>query len=141
MTKGSDLELGQIVVGKYRLLQVLGEGGMGIVYLAEHELIEKRVALKVLRKEYSDKSELVQRFKQEAISASRIKHPNVLDVFDFGQLENGCFFLAMEYLQGQDLADELERARVLGAERAIRITRQICKALAAAHARGVVHRD
>ena len=89
MTKGSELELGQVVDGKYRLLDVLGEGGMGIVYLAEHELIEKKIALKVLRKEYSGKPELVQRFKQEAISASRIKHPNVLDVFDFGQLENG----------------------------------------------------
>src|SRR5512142_398291 len=141
MTKGSDLELGQIVVGKYRLLQVLGEGGMGIVYLAEHELIEKRVALKVLRKEYSDKSELVQRFKQEAISASRIKHPNVLDVFDFGQLENGCFFLAMEYLQGRDLAAELSQNTVVEPVMAVRLTLQMCRALGAAHSRGVVHRD
>ena len=141
MTKGSDLELGQVVVGKYRLLDVLGEGGMGIVYLSENELIEKKVALKVLRKEYSGKPELVQRFKQEAISASRIKHPNVLDVFDFGQLENGCFFLAMEYLQGHDLADELEKVGVLEPVFAVRLALQMCRALGAAHSRGVVHRD
>ena len=141
MTKGSDLELGQVVVGKYRLLEVLGEGGMGIVYLAEHEQIEKSVALKVLRREYSGKPELVQRFKQEAISASRIKHPNVLDVFDFGQLENGCFFLAMEYLQGHDLAAELASNTTVEPIRAVRLALQMCRALGAAHARGVVHRD
>ena len=141
MTKGSDLELGQIVVGKYRLLDVLGEGGMGVVYLAEHELIEKSVALKVLRREYSCKPELVQRFKQEAISASRIKHPNVLDVFDFGQLENGCFFLAMEYLQGRDLAAELASSTTVEPVRAVRLALQMCRALGSAHSRGVVHRD
>jgi serine/threonine-protein kinase len=141
MTKGSDLELGQVVVGKYRLLDVLGEGGMGIVYLAEHELIEKTVALKILRKEYSGKADLVQRFKQEAISASRIKHPNVLDVFDFGQLENGCFFLAMEYLQGHDLANELASSTTVEPIRAVRLALQMCRALGAAHSRGVVHRD
>jgi eukaryotic-like serine/threonine-protein kinase len=141
MTKGSDLELGQVVVGKYRLLDVLGEGGMGVVYLAEHELIEKKIALKVLRKEYSGKADLVQRFKQEAISASRIKHPNVLDVFDFGQLENGCFFLAMEYLQGHDLAAELAQSGVIEPVLAVRLALQMCRALGAAHSRGVVHRD
>jgi serine/threonine-protein kinase len=141
MTKGSDLELGQIVAGKYRLLEILGEGGMGVVYLTEHELIEKKVALKVLRREYSAKSELVQRFKQEAISASRIKHPNVLDVFDFGQLENGSFFLAMEYLQGRDLAAELEQNTVIDPVLAVRLALQMCRALGSAHSRGVVHRD
>lgn len=141
MIKGSDLELGQVVAGKYRLLDVLGEGGMGVVFLAEHELIEKRIALKVLRKEYSTKPDLVQRFKQEAISASRIKHPNVLDVFDFGQLENGCFFLAMEYLQGRDLAAELEQNTTVEPVIAVQIALQMCRALGAAHMRGVVHRD
>jgi serine/threonine protein kinase len=141
MTKGPELELGQIVAGKYRLLDVLGEGGMGVVYLAENELIEKKIALKILRKEYSGKAELVQRFKQEAISASRIKHPNVLDVFDFGQLENGCFFLAMEHLQGCDLAQELTQSTVIEPVTAVRLALQMCRALGAAHSRGVVHRD
>ena len=114
---------------------------MGQVYLAEHVAIEKRVALKVLRAEYASKGEIVTRFQQEAISASRIKHPNVLDVFDFGQLDNGCFFLAMEFLEGNDLADEITRRRVLDAATGIRVSMQICRALAAAHANGVVHRD
>ncbi len=133
--------VGTTVAGRYKVLRLLGEGGMGQVYLAEHSAIEKRMALKVLRAEYAHKGEIVTRFQQEAISASRIKHPNVLDVFDFGQLENGCFYLAMEFLEGNDLADELSRSRVLTAQRALPIALQICRALSAAHAKGVVHRD
>jgi serine/threonine-protein kinase len=133
--------VGTTVAGRYKVLKLLGEGGMGQVYLAEHSAIEKRIALKVLRAEYAHKGDIVTRFQQEAISASRIKHPNVLDVFDFGQLENGCFYLAMEFLEGNDLADELQRSRVLTAPRALPIAMQICRALAAAHAKGVVHRD
>ncbi len=133
--------LGTTVAGRYKVIKLLGEGGMGQVYLAEHTAIEKRIALKVLRAEYAHKGEIVTRFQQEAISASRIKHPNVLDVFDFGQLENGCFYLAMEFLEGNDLADELQRARVLTAPRALPIAMQICRALSVAHSKGVVHRD
>jgi len=141
MTEPNDAMIGTLAAGRYRVLKLLGEGGMGQVYLAEHVAIQKRVALKVLRAEYATKGEIVTRFQQEAISASRIKHPNVLDVFDFGQLDNGCFFLAMEYLEGNDLADEITRRRVLDAATGIRISMQICRALAAAHANGVVHRD
>jgi len=133
--------IGHVVAGRYRVLERLGQGGMGTVYLAEHEAIEKKVALKVLRPEYSAKPDLVTRFQREAISASRIKHPNVLDVFDFGQIENGCFYLAMEFLEGRDLADDLEESGVIPPARALRLTLQVCKALAAAHAKGVVHRD
>ncbi len=136
-----DPVLGTLVAGRYRIIKPLGEGGMGQVYLAEHEAIEKKVAVKVLRREYSEKPDIVARFQQEAVSASRIKHPNVLDVFDFGQLDNGCFFLAMEFLEGNDLADELTRHRLIDPQRGVRIALQICRALAAAHSRGVVHRD
>ncbi len=141
MTDPNDAMIGTLAAGRYRVMKLLGEGGMGQVYLAEHVAIEKRVALKVLRAEYATKGEIVTRFQQEAISASRIKHPNVLDVFDFGQLDNGCFFLAMEFLEGNDLADEITRRRVLDAAMGIRVSMQICRALAAAHANGVVHRD
>ncbi len=141
MTDPNDALIGTLAAGRYRIMKLLGEGGMGQVYLAEHVAIEKRVALKVLRSEYATKGEIVTRFQQEAISASRIKHPNVLDVFDFGQLDNGCFYLAMEFLEGCDLADELTRRRVLDAGTGIRVSMQICRALAAAHANGVVHRD
>jgi serine/threonine protein kinase len=141
MTDPNDALIGTLAAGRYRIMKLLGEGGMGQVYLAEHVAIEKRVALKVLRSEYATKGDIVTRFQQEAISASRIKHPNVLDVFDFGQLDNGCFYLAMEFLEGCDLADELTRHRVLDAGTGIRVSMQICRALAAAHANGVVHRD
>jgi serine/threonine protein kinase len=141
MPVANNIAIGDTVAGKYRLLDIIGEGGMGVVYLAEHTLIEKRIALKVLRSEYSSKPEVVGRFQQEAISASRIKHPNVLDVFDFGKLEDGSFFLAMEYLQGRDLAGELSESTTIVPERALRIAMQMTRALAAAHARGVVHRD
>ncbi len=138
---GHDPLLGSMVGGRYRVQELLGEGGMGQVYLAVHEAIEKRIALKILRPEYSRKADIVTRFQQEAISASRIKHPNVLDVFDFGQTATGCFFLAMEFLEGHDLADELDRTGRLEPGRALSLALQICKALAAAHGAGVVHRD
>lgn len=141
MSNPDDAMIGTLAAGRYRILKLLGEGGMGQVYLAEHVAIEKRVALKILRAELAGKGEIVTRFQQEAISASRIKHPNVLDVFDFGQLENGRFFLAMEFLEGNDLADELSKRRVLGVSSGIRIALQMCRALAAAHESGVVHRD
>ncbi|HEY2404697.1 MAG TPA: serine/threonine-protein kinase, partial [Polyangiaceae bacterium] len=141
MNAPNDPLIGTVAAGRYRVLKQLGEGGMGQVYLAEHIAIEKRVALKVLRPEYASKGDIVTRFQQEAISASRIKHPNVLDVFDFGQLDNGCFYLAMEFLEGNDLADEISRRKVLNPATGIRIALQICRALAAAHTNGVVHRD
>ncbi len=137
----NDPLIGQLISNRYRVVKRLGEGGMGEVYLGIHEAIEKKVALKVLRPEYSAKADIVERFQQEAKAASRIKHPNVLDIFDFGQLETGSFFLAMEFLEGNDLADELLKARRIDAVRGIRYALQICRALAAAHSRGVVHRD
>jgi eukaryotic-like serine/threonine-protein kinase len=134
--------VGTLVAGRYRVLRRLGEGGMGEVFLAQHEAIEKRVALKVLRRELSEKADVVARFQQEAKSASRIKHPNVVDVFDFGQTEDGRSFLALEYLDGRDLAAELARGpQLLDRRRVIHITLQVASALAAAHARGVIHRD
>ncbi|HEX5099503.1 MAG TPA: serine/threonine-protein kinase [Polyangiaceae bacterium] len=140
MATGDPL-IGKTVAGRYRVIKLLGEGGMGAVYLAEHVAIEKKIALKVLHAEYAAKGDIVTRFQQEAISASRIKHPNVLEIFDFGQLESGAFYLAMEFLEGNDLADEIQRHHVLEPARGLRFAQQICRALAAAHAKGVVHRD
>ncbi len=141
MSDSQDPLIGTTVAGRYKVIKPLGEGGMGQVYLAEHVAIEKRIALKVLHAEYAHKGDIVARFQQEAISASRIKHPNVLDVFDFGQLENGCFYLAMEFLEGHDLAHDIQKTRVLEPYRGLRFALQICRALSAAHGKGVVHRD
>ncbi len=141
IAKATDPLVGQRIAERYLVIRKLGEGGMGDVYLGEHEEIEKRLALKVLKHEYTTRTDVVARFKQEAISASRIKHPNVVDVFDFGQLEDGRFFLAMELLEGKDLADVLADEGVLSPERGLWIAMQMCRALVAAHAKGVVHRD
>jgi eukaryotic-like serine/threonine-protein kinase len=137
----ADPIVGQLVTGRYRVKGRIGEGGMGTVYLAIHEAIEKKVALKILNREYSANREVVDRFKLEAVSASRIKHPNVIDVFDFGQTEDGSCFIAMELLEGYDLGELLSMRGFIDPPEAIRILLQIAKALGLAHSRGVVHRD
>jgi serine/threonine protein kinase len=130
-----------LIGGRYRVIKRIGEGGMGIVYLAEHEAIEKRVAVKVLKEQYAQREDVVRRFQQEAKSASRVKHEGVLEVFDFGRTEDGRFFLAMELLDGTDLANLLEREGVIEPNRAARLSIKMARALGAAHAKGVIHRD
>jgi serine/threonine-protein kinase len=137
--------LGQTLAGRYLIQKKLGEGGMGAVYLATHNLLEKQVAMKVLHAEFARKPDLVERFMQEAKSASRIRHENVIDISDFGTTPEGLVFFAMELLKGHDLHEEIARARMAGQllpwERSKRIFLQICAALGAAHALGIVHRD
>ncbi len=130
-----------LVGGRYRLLRRIGEGGMGMVYLAEHEAIEKRVAIKVLKEQYALREDVVARFQQEARSASRIKHEGILEVFDFGRTDDGRFFLAMELLEGVDLARVLEAEMHLEPVRAVRLAIKMARALGAAHLKGVIHRD
>jgi serine/threonine-protein kinase len=120
-----DALIGRLIANRYRVLRRLGEDGMGQGYLAEHEAIEKKVALKVLRPEYTRREDIVTHCQQEAISASRIKHPNVLDVFDFGRLDTGEAFLAMEFLEGHDLSDELDKAGSMGPARGIHIVCEV----------------
>jgi serine/threonine protein kinase len=132
---------GRIIEGRYRILRVLGEGGMGTVYAAEHVEIGKGVAVKILHPQYSRQQDLVERFRREARAASRIGHPHIIDVTDFGTTEDGCAYFVMEHLDGIDLADVLAHERRLDPARAVQITIQICRALEAAHAAGVIHRD
>jgi serine/threonine-protein kinase len=145
LPSGTDPLLGQVLAGRYVIQRKLGEGGMGAVYLATHNLLEKQVALKVLHGEFVRKPDLVERFMQEAKAASRIRHENVIDISDFGTTPDGLVFFAMELLQGHDLHEEIARARLAGQllpwERSKKIFLQICAALEAAHALGIVHRD
>ena len=124
---------------RYRLLRWLGEGGMGVVYEAEHIDIERRVALKILRAELSERSDTAQVFREEARAAARAGSKNNVEIFDFGELPDGRLFFCMELLAGTDLStlteQEIEGGRVFA------ILRQICKGLGAAHKAGVVHRD
>ena len=131
---------GNLLLDRYRLLSKLGEGGMGTVYLAEHVTIKKRCAIKLLNPEYAHKQDLVERFLQEARAASMIAHENVVEITDFGAAHGSVFFV-MEMLIGEDLADTIRREAPLPWSRVAPIALQICRALAAAHNKGIVHRD
>jgi eukaryotic-like serine/threonine-protein kinase len=133
--------IGAEVDGRYRVIELIGEGGMGKVYLAEHVEIGKRVALKVLHPSYSRMPDLVERFRREARAASKIGHPNIVDVTDSGTTSDGSVYFVMEYLQGVELGSVIEREGALDVVRALKIAGQICRALAAAHTQGIVHRD
>jgi eukaryotic-like serine/threonine-protein kinase len=133
--------LGLVLSDRYRIVRKLGEGGMGAVYQAEHALIEKRIALKVLFPELTRRTDLVARFLQEAKSASRIGHENVIDISDFGQSPEGLVYIAMEYLDGQDLGAIIKTSGPQPWARARPILMQIAKALRAAHEHGIIHRD
>ena len=100
--------VGQIVSGRYRIRELLGEGGMGAVYLAEHTHMRKRVALKLLHAEMSKDEEVLARFKREAEAAAHVEHPNVAAATDFGQTEEGAFFLVLEYVEGKSLREAID---------------------------------
>ncbi len=133
--------IGTVVNDRYRIVRVLGEGGMGTVFEAEHELVGKRVALKMLLPELASDAGILERFRREARAASTIGHEHIVDVLDMGALPNGAPFIAMELLNGQELAELLRDAGPLPAGRAVRIMLDVCSALSAAHAAGIVHRD
>ncbi len=132
--------LGQVIAERYRVTGTLGKGGMGLVYRAEHVLMHKSVAIKVLHRELGWLPEVVARFEREAIAAGRLDHPHVATAMDFGRLEDGSFYLVLEFVQGTSVADLLDGG-VVPEARAARIASQICDALAAAHQAGIVHRD
>jgi len=138
---GTDPLISQLVADRYRVIRKLGEGGMGSVYLAEHVVIEKKLVLKVLAPELARREDLVARFLQEARSASRICHENVIDISDFGQSAEGYVYIAMEYLDGKDLGEVVRAEGALAWSRTRDIVMQICRALRAAHDKGIVHRD
>ncbi len=141
LQRTDDPLLGQVLAGKYRIEEKIDEGGMGAVYRATHILMEKTVAIKVLHPALAADDNIVARFTREAKAASRISHPHALTVTDFGESENGVVFLVMEYLRGRTLKDVVRSEGHLPLSRAVEIIRQVCGALDAAHAEGVVHRD
>ena len=132
---------GDIISDRYRIVDQLGEGGMGAVFRAEHVHMKKMVALKVLLGELARHPEVVARFEREAVAAANIEHPNIVNATDFGKLADGSFFLVMEYVPGRSLRMELGTGMALEPARAIRIARGILSAIDAAHAKNIVHRD
>jgi eukaryotic-like serine/threonine-protein kinase len=138
---GSTAVLGTVVGGRYYVRKLRGEGGMGRVYEAEHIDIGRRCALKILHPAYSQTPDLVERLRREARAASKISHPNVVDVTDSGTTPDGAFFFVMEYLEGIELGELIYRERRLDIRRTLIIGTQICRALQAAHEANVIHRD
>src|SRR5688500_212755 len=130
--------VGEVIDGRYRIFKKLGEGGMGEVYAAEHVHIEKKFALKLLKAEIVSNPEAVERFQQEARSSSSIKHRNIIAVEDFGRLPDGRIYMCMELLGGEPLNDMIQQP--MAADRLLNILIQAGHGLAAAHAKGLIHR-
>ncbi len=132
----------QTVLGdRYTLLEVLGGGGMGRVYLAHDNVLDREVALKVLREEYADDEGFVERFRREAKNAASLNHPSIVQVYDQGRDEGGTYYMAMEYVPGRTLKDRIVEGGPLDPGEAAGLGSRVAEALGVAHARGIVHRD
>lgn len=133
--------IGKVVASRYRVLQLIGQGGMGRVYKAVHVNMHKNVALKILRPEMTSVRGVLARFEREAVAAGRINHPNVAAATDFGRMDSdGAFYLALEFVDGRSLRKELKKGP-FDVSRVLDVAGQICEGLVAAHLQGVVHRD
>ena len=130
----------RVLSGLYRVVERIGEGGMGAVYRAEHLNLKKEFAIKVLVPDAASREAALERLRQEAVAASSIDHPNIVRVVNLDETEDGLLYIVMELLSGKSLADRIEE-NVLDAAEAIEIALQVCSALQATHARGIVHRD
>jgi serine/threonine protein kinase len=135
------LNIGDIIQNKYRIVKMIGEGGMGAVYEGENTLIARRVAIKVLHNSAAVNPDIVQRFQREAQAAGRIGNDHILDVLDLGNLADGDLFMVMEFLDGENLADRIDRQGRMTPAELYPIARQLLEGLKAAHDAGIIHRD
>ena len=127
-------------IGNYKVVQQIGEGGMGVVYLAEHPVIGRKVAIKLLHAVLARDPDIVARFFNEARAIHMVAHENIVEILDFGQTPDGQPYFIMEYLSGESLSDAIARGP-MSADQVEAISVQMCKALGAAHSKGIVHRD
>jgi serine/threonine-protein kinase len=128
-------------LGQYRLRKRLGAGGMGEVYLAEHQLLKRPCAVKRIHPKFLDHPEQVRRFEREVRTTAQLRHPNTVEIYDYGRADDGTFYYVMEYLAGPSLEDLISRYGAMPAERVVHLMRQVCGALREAHKSGLVHRD
>ena len=135
------VEIGQIIDGKYRVVALIGEGGMGAVFAGEHLRLHRKVAIKVLHAAMAADVEVVRRFEREAQAAGKIGNDHILEVLDIGELPGGDRFMVMEFLDGEPLNARLERLRRMPPRQIVPIVRELLEGLSAAHAAGIVHRD
>jgi serine/threonine-protein kinase len=142
-TLPSDSMLQHVVAGRFRIIEQLGEGTVGDIYLAEHRVLGRKYALKVLKRRFLSNHTVAERFRREALVASRLEHPNIVEISDFGRAENGRLFLAMEYIRGESLGAAIAEhlPGVMPLRRGLKILAQVASAVAAAHDAGVLHRD
>jgi serine/threonine-protein kinase len=133
--------VGQVIADRYHIIKKLGEGGMGAVYLGEHVKMGRKSAIKVMNPGMAADPDAISRFNREASNASRISHPNVCQIYDFGETTEGVIYLAMEFIEGSALTDLIEKEGALPPARAGKILKQSADALASAHDLGIVHRD
>ena len=140
LAKQALLTSGSVLAGRYRILKTLGQGGMGAVYQARDQELDRIIALKVIRPELAGNPSILQRFKQELILARHVTHKNVVRIYDLGE-SDGTRFITMEYVEGDDLRTLLRRHGKFSPSQSVETIQQICRALEAAHAEGVIHRD
>ena len=136
-----DPYIGSVLDGRYEILAKIGEGGMGVVYKARQVSIDRVIAIKVLNPQMANDQQWVQRFSNEARACSRLQHPNTIKMFDFGQTQDGRFFMTMEFLDGQVLRSAITNSSPMQPARVMRILVQCCASLAEAHSIGIIHRD
>jgi serine/threonine protein kinase len=138
-------QLPVIIDGKYRLERLIAHGGMGSVYRAVHQQLERNVAIKILRAEFLADQVIAERFNREARAAAKLKHPNIVAIYDFGFMLNGGAYLVMELIEGRSLREELRTHSAghgqMRPERAVAIMTQVCAGIEAAHRQGIIHRD
>ena len=127
--------------GQYQLRTLIGKGGMGEVYLAEHVLLKRPCAIKLIRPERTGRADVLARFEREANATAKLSHPNTIEIYDYGHTDDGTFYYVMEFLPGLSLAELIQRFGPMPPERAIHLLRQTCNALGEAHAAGLIHRD
>src|SRR5919201_4870724 len=135
------LEGGRLLGERYRLLEKIGEGGAAEVFRALDERLDRVVAVKLLRPQFTSDQQSRQRFSVEARAAAGLSHPNIVDVYDFGEAPDGSMFIVMQYVKGENLKDILQHRGRLSASEVVSIARQVCLALSVAHAKGLIHRD
>jgi serine/threonine-protein kinase len=132
--------IGTILGDRYELLDIIGEGGMSIVYKARCKILDRIVAVKILKDEYSNNEDFIKNFKTEALAAAQLSHPNIVNIFDVGNQEN-IYYIVMEYVEGRTLKEIICEKAPLPIEEAVNIAIMICDGLNQAHERGIIHRD
>ncbi|MCA9517092.1 MAG: serine/threonine protein kinase, partial [Myxococcales bacterium] len=136
-----DPVIGREIADRFQIYAKIGAGGMGAVYRAKQRGMDRDVAIKVLLRELAENETVVRRFHIEALAVSKLRHPNTIQIFDFGETPDGLLYIAMEFLEGKPLQKTLREQKQLSVQRGLKVALQIAKSLREAHGKGIIHRD